>query len=554
MKVFKCITMIMLGLFMVAAGCLIWGVDMFFAPHPPQSSLAEVVVKAKIRKPKPGLRKIEDCYTFQREGLTACFLSGAPEVQGAVLGRFFSETGQILEQAAHERLNRILPNSLLRWLAIRYLTIRQSESIGDLSPGIQKEIFGYIQTTENLYPWYGSFYNRVLQSQTFYDLLHSLEEEATTSSLAIGLLAERVDQETPLLAYNLDISHGIIWDQNKLVLLVKPAQGLSFLAVSWPGSFGVLSGMNEAGLGIALLTAHTQHPLASGVPVMLLAREVLEQAKTLKEAVEILQAAKSMVAESFLIGSGPENNFVVVEKTPDKTIVRKMQKQYIVVGNHFVSPELRNDPINLEVRNSGPSLTRLSRAKELLRRHSSPLPITRVAGVLRDRRGEFGVRLGLGHPAAINTLNSVHSVIFDLENQKAWISRSPHQLGRFVPFSLSDFTVYDKKEVIAEEPLLLSGKYNEYLVYQHGRQEAQRLFQEGKHQESLSWLQEVNHLNPLDYRSFFLAGKALHALSRRDEAAYNYRQALRLYPAYRHEKREIEVRLKELDLLEYKQK
>jgi isopenicillin-N N-acyltransferase like protein len=554
MNVFKSIAMIVLGLVMVAGVGLIWGVDMFFAPHPPRAALATALLEADIQTPKSGFRKLGECYTFTRKGITACYLSGPPEVRGAALGRFFPDSVQVLEKAAFARVQKSFPNAFLRWLAIRYLTIRQSEHIGNISLSIQKEILGFVQTTENNFPQYGSYYNRILQAQAFYDLLHPLEERTTTSGLAIGLQAEKVVNQTPLLAFNLDFPAGKVWDQNQVVQLMRPEQGFAYLAVTWPGMFGVVSGMNEEGLAIALLTAHTEQPIASGVPVMLLARQVLEQAKTLAEATQIIQNAKCMVAERFLIGSGSENDFLVVEKTPEKTVVVKMQKKFVVASNYFVSPDLRDDIVNKEVRDSGPALARYNRAKELLRHYGGPMPVTRVARVLRDRRGEFGVRLGIGHPAAVNTLNSVHSVIFDLKNRKAWVARSPQLLGGYVPFSIATFDSYDKKERIAADPLLHSGKYNEYLVYQHGLQEAERLFLEGNHQESLSWLQEVNHLNPLDYRSFLLAGKALHALNRRDEARFNFRQALKLHPAYFREKQEIKQRLKELDLAGYQGK
>jgi len=546
MKLMTCLKIVIICLIGLTAPGLIWGVDLFFAARPPEASIPTVMLESSIETAQVGLRKFSDCYAFEREGIAACYLSGEPEIRGAALGRFYAEEFSTTETSIMQTIRCFIPSPVKRWLAARYVTIRQAKIVSYFPLSIQKEIYGFMQMTENQYPQYGSYYNRLIQSQTLYDIAHQLEEKSNITGTAFGITSQGTRQSTPLLARTFDFAYGDTLDHNKLVLFIRPRNGYAFLSVAWPGMFGVVSGMNEAGLGIAVLAGHSSDISVEGVPVSMLARQVLTEAGTLKRAVDIIRSAPVLTAESFLIGSGTEDHFIVVEKTPQKTMVREMQNGFIVATNHFLSPQFRDDPVNRAYQQSGPSLARLRRLKELLRQQFGSLDIAEAAAILRDRRGEFGVRLGLGNLAAINSLTSIHSVIFDLKEKKAWVSQYPHQLGKFVPFSLETFSSCKKEAFIGPDPFLQSGKYNEYLVYRHGLQEAERFYQEKKYQESLAWLQEVYPLNPLDYRSFLLAGRALQVLGRIDEASYNYQQAKKMHPAFFWEKVEIDNQLEEL--------
>jgi hypothetical protein len=306
--------------------------------------------------------------------------------------------------------------------------------------------------------------------------------------------------------------------------------------------------MNDAGLAVVLLAGHSQSRAGLGTPVSVVARQILTQAATLAEAVKIAGQAKVFVSESFLIGSGTEDRFVVVEKTPQTTAIRSMDQPFLLATNHFLSEKLNPDPANRAYMREGSSVSRFTRMQALLLASQGTLDPSQCAGLLRDRCDSQGRPLGLGNRAAINPLIASHSVIFDLKRKLAWVSAAPHQEGAFVPFSMDHFTQPPDVPEIAPDPILLDGTYARYVEYQNRYNQAEKKFKQKQYQAALDLLLEIRPVNPLDYHNYFLAGKALDQLKKITEARASFQEALRLSPVFQSERQELEKRLRKLKL------
>ncbi|MFM7149366.1 MAG: C45 family autoproteolytic acyltransferase/hydrolase, partial [Gemmataceae bacterium] len=98
----------------------------------------------------------------------------------------------------------------------------------------------------------------------------------------------------PFLARNLDYPSEGFAHEYGLVTIYRPEGKLPFVSVGFPGLVGVLSGMNAAGLALAVLEVY-QAPLFVrrfdpwGVPYALCFRTILETCRTLDEARTALQ-------------------------------------------------------------------------------------------------------------------------------------------------------------------------------------------------------------------------------------------------------------------------
>ncbi|HSG67998.1 MAG TPA: carcinine hydrolase/isopenicillin-N N-acyltransferase family protein, partial [Bacteroidales bacterium] len=122
-------------------------------------------------------------------------------------------------------------------------------------------------------------------------------------------------------------------------------------------------------------------------------------------------------------------------KSPDKTAVYDPDTNFIILTNHFQSHELRNDPLNVENMANETSVYRYERVSELLAGRDS-LRYMEMADILRDRKGKYASNIGLGNEKAINQLIAHHSVIFQPEEKKLWISTGRFQQGDYLCYDL----------------------------------------------------------------------------------------------------------------------
>jgi predicted choloylglycine hydrolase len=121
---------------------------------------------------------------------------------------------------------------------------------------------------------------------------------------------------------NLDFPALNIADKHSVVMIVKPKDKYAFAAVSWPGLIGVLSGMNEHGLAVANMEVTRPQGIPQAMPYILLYRSVLEQCKTVDEAVAYLKETPRQTANNLMIMDAAGNR-VVAEITPEGVTVRK---------------------------------------------------------------------------------------------------------------------------------------------------------------------------------------------------------------------------------------
>jgi tetratricopeptide (TPR) repeat protein len=457
-----------------------------------------------------GRLQLGDCYAFRRGPLTACYLAGEPESRGWALARFFPQAQADPYPAAPFLLAEVRS----RWLAWRY-----RENLRRIPEEVQRELAG------QAFPQARS---RALVAQLAYDLVPRTLTRRGASAVGWG--------QPPWLVWAWEWPDGQDWDAQKTVLLIQPTAGRRFLCVTRPGQWGALAGLNEAGVGICVLPAPRTGRVRGGLAAGLLARQVLAEANGLDEAVELIRRAPAMLPQSYLLGEGPRHRVVVVEKGIDRTEVRPLNGRTLLAGQAFQDQEWSE-------KLPRPARFKLRRLDYLLATAAQPVNAAVLAGMLRDRQAVYGGRLGLGNPSAINSLTAVQVVILDLRQRRLWVAAAPHQLGAFVPFDLDDFPDPPSEAPIPEDPLLSSGGYAAYLAYLQGRLQAEHLLKRGRWREALMQLQEIQHLNPLDYEAHLLAARALRRLGRADEARYNYEQARRLQPAYSFELKEIEAAL-----------
>jgi isopenicillin-N N-acyltransferase like protein len=131
--------------------------------------------------------------------------------------------------------------------------------------------------------------------------------------------------------------------EHTLVLVARPKDKHAFAAVTFPVLLGTISGMNDAGLSLAINEIYaakdgSKGQNLNGTPMLLLFRKILEECTTLDEAEKMLKAHARTTW--FCLTVCDNNSGCVFEVTPRSVVRRDAIKDVCCCTNHFRSDEL----------------------------------------------------------------------------------------------------------------------------------------------------------------------------------------------------------------------
>ncbi len=219
-----------------------------------------------------------------------------------------------------------------------------------------------------------------------------------------------------------------------VVTFARPDGRIAWASVGWPGSVGVVTGVNTHGIAVMVGPARTSdvRPTRTARPVALLVRSVLEQAKTLDEAIKLIEGTPTLGSAVLVVVDGSSGSWVLVERTPSKAITERNPRSP-AIGDILTTNALSTDPENDRARRMLPAPGRIERAAKLVR---APLPdVAAMAAVLRDQRALDESPRPIGHRALIDDGRATHTVILDPTSLELWVS-DPRAAGKLRAFDL----------------------------------------------------------------------------------------------------------------------
>jgi predicted choloylglycine hydrolase len=408
-------------------------------------------------------------------GLWELMVGGTPEELGAVNGALTEELAEYQEYAFVERIKEMIPSEgYLNFL--KYFTSWFNRNMDEYIPEeYLKEIYGVSQFASDKYDFIGDNYDRILNYHAAHDIGHALQNLSLVGCTSFGVKGEYTKDGKMLIGRNFDFYSGDRFAENKIVTFMKPESGHNFVSITWGGLIGVVSGMNDKGLTITLNSAKSDIPMSARTPVSIVARKILQYASTIDEAYEIAKGHRTFVSETFLIGSARDGNTMLIEKSPDTTVLYQTGEDYIIATNHFQHKAFENDELNITNIDESASMYRFKRVDELID-EKRPFAKEEVASLLRDEKGIGNENIGLGNEKAVNQLIAHHSIIFKPQELKVWISTAPYQLGNFVMYDLNKvfadtvkaergMVIYNESEGIDADNFLSTEDYKNFVTY-----------------------------------------------------------------------------------------
>ncbi|MBP6392468.1 MAG: acyl-CoA--6-aminopenicillanic acid acyl-transferase [Flavobacteriales bacterium] len=368
-------------------------------------------------------------------GLWEAYVEGPDLERGLTVGVLAKELIEKQETLFVDRIKMLVPDARkLGWL--KYFVNFFNRDIEDHVPlEYRREIYGESRSFSPAFEMIGSGYERALNYHAAHDIGHALQDLAFVGCTSFAAWEERTADGGLLIGRNFDFYLGEEFACDKVLLFMRPEKGFPFVEVTWGGMLGAVSGMNLEGLTVTINASRSALPTGAHTPISLLAREILQYATTIHEAVAIAQRRDVFVSESILVGSAKDGRAAVIEKAPDGMGVFDPGNGLVVCANHYQSDTFRDTEVNKANIRDSDSMSRFKRMTDLTSTGDPMTPIDAVR-VLRERTGPDGASVGLGNPIAIDQLIAHHSVVFQPAQCRMWISVGPYTLGEYLAYDL----------------------------------------------------------------------------------------------------------------------
>lgn len=273
-------------------------------------------------------------------GLYELYVAGKPLERGVIQGKLSKQLIIEQEVAFTDEIKRMIPSGrYLRFL--KYVIGFMNRGLPDnVTDEYKQEIYGVSRAASDDFSWIGDKYERILSYHAAHDIGHALQNMMLVGCTSFGAWGDKTQGGRMLIGRNFDFWVGDKFAENKIVSFVKPDRGYAFASATWGGFIGVVSGMNDQGLTVTVNAAKSSIPFNAATPVSLVAREVLQYAATIDEAIAIAKKRKMFVSESFLVASAIDHKAVVIEKLRTNFLFMTLMKisfnvPIIIKANYF---------------------------------------------------------------------------------------------------------------------------------------------------------------------------------------------------------------------------
>jgi hypothetical protein len=186
------------------------------------------------------------------------------------------------------------------------------------------------------------------------------------------------DEGGPIVGRNLDFPGLGVAHHYGVVLATHGRGRRAAASVAWPGFLGTLSGMNDAGLVIAVMVVYGVEDTEEGVPFTALFREALETETTV-DGVRAFLEAHPRTCSNNLLAVEPGGRAAILEIRPSEVRLRPMERGCLYSTNHFLAAaggSVFRDPVRL------PSLFRYHRLRYFAERRGGRLTVDQVKQAL----------------------------------------------------------------------------------------------------------------------------------------------------------------------------
>jgi predicted choloylglycine hydrolase len=433
------------------------------------------------------------------------YIQGDPLERGLVAGALMDSLLYKQEHIFFDKIKDFVPSEKKQKRMRNFLKWYNRKLYKHVPEEYKAEIYGLSRYVPDTYNYIAPPYIRSLYLHGAHDIGHALIDLGRIGCTSTALWGDQTPDGKLIIGRNLDFYAGDEFAEEKVILFIKPDKGIPFVSVAWPGMLGAVSGMNKEGLTVTMNAGKSKIPFTAKKPISILAREILQYASTIEEAIEIALKSEVFVSEALMIGSAIDNKAVLIEMSPKNFGVYEVNNSRLVCSNHFQSEAYEKDKRNKKAIQESHSMHRYLRMNELLDETQKIDPLA-MADILRDKDGIDDKKLGYGNELALNQLLGHHAVIFKPSKKQIWISSFPYQLGEFTAYDLDE--IFDENRTtkylpqfidsltIPEDDFQYSQAFKDYEAYRKFDRIIDEAISNEEEPFDLDLLSEYRALNP----------------------------------------------------------
>ena len=443
------------------------------------------------------------------------YVSGDPLQIGLLTGSLSEYLIKKQERVFFTKVEEMVPSKFKQRLLRQFLKWYNRKMYLHVPEEYKTEIYGVSRYVSDDYNNLAPKYLRTLYLHSAHDIGHALQDLALVGCSSVAVWGDKSEDGELLIGRNFDFYAGDEFAEDKIVAFITPDNGIPFMTVTWGGMIGAVSGMNKAGLTVTINAGKSKIPLIAKTPISIVAREILQYASTIDEAIIIAKKCQVFVSESIMVGSAKDKKAVLIEVSPEKFGVYEVENSnQLICTNHFQSKIYQSDERNLTQIQDSHSQYRFDRMTELVAENNKLSPL-QIAEILRNKDGFKDKSIGYGNEKALNQLLAHHGVIFKPESRMVWVSSNPYQMGEFVAYDLNKIFKNKEKNYksqasnsfnIPRDGFLDSKEFASYQQYRIKDKIIDNAISEGTNLPN-DFIGEYQNLNPNHWIVYYKTGK-----------------------------------------------
>ncbi|MDQ1257018.1 MAG: hypothetical protein QG656_1619 [Candidatus Hydrogenedentes bacterium] len=418
---------------------------------------AELVTPSIVENPEVKLLDTEGAGKLYQVGeLLVCVMEGTPEEMGFQHGRLLANHAKHIMQEGY--LVKALWD---RGYTREYVNAQSARMEKHFPPEYVAELQGMVKGLQAA-GFAEATYEDARLGVTQAELLH-YDADSPPGCSNFACWGQWTKGGRLLHGRNLDWNIEGDAQDDAVVLIWRPTGGVPFMMVGWAGGIGSVSGMNAKGITIGEMTSMSPDATFDGLPLFLIMRKVLQDAKTLDEAVAIMQKGPRTTGWNFIIGDGQIPNgralevdaavcevFAPMDPKEGEATAHWAMEDAVRRTNHPISELLLNKLLKeyapMIEEELGVKVESLEQGKMLLKLQNTWKRYDWMGKQIQAHPGAFDIPEALQILAnrPVGNDGTLHSWVFDPSNQTAYIAIA----GNNPPVTASSrpYTKVDMKE------------------------------------------------------------------------------------------------------------